>query len=329
MEPTMNREQVWKNFDLGKELALSGTFIYNGLRCFHEMKTLDHAEEVFEFLYNLAVGLERLLKIAVILLEHDGSQDQDKFEQSLITHNHLELLRRLKTHAKVALAGPHNEFLGLLGTFYKTFRYDRYVLSSSWKPEKEKAALRSFLEKQLQVALEDPSSIFPSQNCDKFRKYIGKLVGKICGELYRVVSERSASLNLYTYEVRSDSKAAKVFQKNDCSFVPEDILWKELLVFFMNTKATSGLLDFLRSIEPLEFDEARAADYLQCFQSEEGKQSVVDELEELYSNLEDAGQRHQLMSVIGHPNVDFDTRADLEEEPSNDEGDEQDPYGTR
>jgi len=216
----------------------------------------------------------------------------------------------------------------LLGTFYKTFRYDRYVLSSSWNPEKEKAALRSFLEKQLQVALEVPSSIFPSQNCDRFRKYIGKLVGKISSEVCRVVSQRAASLNLYTYEVRSDSKAAKVFQKGDCNFVPEDILWKELLVFFMNTKATSGLLDFLRGIEPLEFDEALAADYLQCFQSEEGKQYVMDELEELYSNLEDAGQRHRLMSVICDPNVDFGTQADFEEEPADDEGDEQDPYGT-
>lgn len=318
----MNREQVWKNFDLGMELSLSGTFIYNGLRCFHEMRTLDHTEEIFEFFYNLAVGLERLLKIAVILLEHDGSQDQAIFEQSLITHNHLELLRRVKTHAKVAVAEPHNEFLKLLGTFYKAFRYDRYVLSSSWEPEKEKAALRGFLEKRLKIVLEDPSSIFPSQNCDRFRKYIGRLVGKISGELYRVVSERATSRNLYTYEVRSDSKAAKVFLKNDYSFVPEDILWKELLVFFMNTKATSGLLDFLRSIEPLDFDEALAADYLQCFQSEEGKQAVMDELEELYSNLEDAGQRHQLMSVIGNPNMDFDMQADLEEEPSNDGGDE-------
>jgi len=110
MEPSMNRDQVWKNFDLGKELDVSGTFIYNGLRCFHEMKTLDHAEEVFEFLYNLSVGLERLLKIAVILLEHDGSQDQGAFEQSLITHNHLELLRRLKAHAKVALVGHTTSF---------------------------------------------------------------------------------------------------------------------------------------------------------------------------------------------------------------------------
>jgi len=297
----MNRDQTWKNFDLGKEIEVSGTFIYNGLRCFHEMQTFDHTEEVFEFLYNLSVGLERLLKVLVILLEHDGSQDQEAFEKSLITHNHLELLSRVKDNAEVVLAGPHNEFLAMLSTFYKTFRYDRFILSRTWDPDKEKAALRSFLEKQIKVTLEDPSPVFPSQNSDRFRKYIGKLVAKISAELYQVVNQRTSALNLYSYELRSGSKAEKIFLKGDCSFASEDVLWKELLIFFMNTKATSGLIDFLRSINPLEFDEALAADYLQCFHSEEGKQDVMGELEELYSNLDEPGKRFRLMSIIGDP----------------------------
>lgn len=105
----MNREQAWKNFDLGTEIDVAGTFIYNGVRCFHEMQILDHAEEVFEFLYNVSVGLERLLKVAVILLEHDKIEDQDQFEKSLITHVHLDLINRVKKHVKLQLATPHNE----------------------------------------------------------------------------------------------------------------------------------------------------------------------------------------------------------------------------
>lgn len=64
----MNRMEFWKNFKLGEELDISGSFIYNGLRYLHEMRTLHHETEIFEVLYNLAVGLERLLKVTVILI---------------------------------------------------------------------------------------------------------------------------------------------------------------------------------------------------------------------------------------------------------------------
>jgi len=44
---------------------ISGSFIFNGLKCFHEMDTLYYSDEIFEFLYNISVGLERLFKITI------------------------------------------------------------------------------------------------------------------------------------------------------------------------------------------------------------------------------------------------------------------------
>ena len=126
MKPT----QFWKNFKLGEEVSVSGAFIYNGMRRFHEMRKLDYTDEVFEVLYDLSVGFERLLKIAVVLLEHDDAIDQEELEKSLITHNHLDLLSRVKKHVPVNLTSPHNDLLSLLGTFYKSLRYDRFSLSS-------------------------------------------------------------------------------------------------------------------------------------------------------------------------------------------------------
>lgn len=101
----MNPAEFWKNFGLGEELSISGAFIYNGLRRFYELRKLDQPDEVFEVLYNLAVGIERLLKIAVVLLEHAEDEDQEALEQSLITHNHLDLLHRVRGHAAINLAG--------------------------------------------------------------------------------------------------------------------------------------------------------------------------------------------------------------------------------
>lgn len=77
----MDRTQFWKNFSLGKELDLAGGFIYNGLRRFHEMDSLYHEAEVFELLYNLSVGIERLFKVAIVLIEHDEFVDQERFER--------------------------------------------------------------------------------------------------------------------------------------------------------------------------------------------------------------------------------------------------------
>ena len=89
-------------------------------------------------LYDLSVGFERLLKIAVVLLEHEEAADDDALEKSLITHNHLELLKRVGRCTRVGLASPHKEFLGLLGTFYKSLRYDRFTLASVYDPKKER-----------------------------------------------------------------------------------------------------------------------------------------------------------------------------------------------
>src|SRR5436190_19047820 len=107
----MRSTQAWKNFNLGQELSVSGAFIYNGLRRFHEMRALDNTDEIFEVLYNLSVGLERLLKIAVVLLEHNETTNQDRLEKSLRTHNHLDLLQRVTKHTQINLDAPHKEFL--------------------------------------------------------------------------------------------------------------------------------------------------------------------------------------------------------------------------
>lgn len=83
MKPT----EWWKNFALGIELDVAGTFIYNGIRALHELHHFQHPVDSFEILYNLSVGIERLLKVAIILIEHSESEDLNSLEESLITHN--------------------------------------------------------------------------------------------------------------------------------------------------------------------------------------------------------------------------------------------------
>jgi hypothetical protein len=301
----MKQTEWWKNFRLGEELSVSGAFIYNGLRRFHALHKLDHADDLFDFSYNLSIGIERLMKIAIVLLEHDDAANQEAFEDSLATHNHQALLNRIKKHADIKLSNPDNAFLNLLTGFYENLRYDRFSLKSPLKLGKEKNQLFDFLEKQLKVTFEDRNSIFGHENTDQYKKFIRKIVVKISSALYAIVQDRARDLNLYTYELRSGSRAEAVFLGN-ADIPSEEVLWKELLVFFMNTTETSGYLKFLRGIEPLNFDPGLVSDYLDCFQSESARSDIADELETLYEDIEDKKTRLEMMGVIGAPNVSFD-----------------------
>lgn len=302
----MKATDFWKNFKLGEEISVSGAFIYNGLRRYHEMRKLDFTDEVFEFLYDVSIGLERLLKIAVILFEHNDSIDQEVLEKSLITHNHPILLARLMGHATINFGSPHIDLLDLLGTFYKSLRYDRFTLASAYNAKKETEAICTLLRKHLQVDIPHESSILGIPNEDRYRRFIRRTILEISKTLYNIIEARARAINLYTYELRHGSKAETVFLR-EVDISDEDVLWKELLVFLMNTKSTSGYLEFLRKISPLDFDPALIDDYLDCFQSDASKAYVMDELEHHYEEMgESKGDRLELMGVIGSPNVSFD-----------------------
>lgn len=302
----MKPVEFWKNFRLGEEVHISGSFIYNGLRRFHELCKLDFADELFECLYNLSVGLERLLKIAVVLHEHTESGDQDALEQSLITHNHLDLVARLRPYADLTLGTTHNDLLGALGTFYKTLRYDRFTLNSAYKGKKETRALCALLSKHLQVEFPENDSFFGVDNTEQYRKFIHRTVLKIARNLYAVIQKRAGQIGLYTYELRNGSKAESVFLR-EVNISDEDVLWKELLIFFMNVEPTTGYMRFLKDTPPLEFDPALVPDYLECFKSDASKASVMDELEHHYGEMKKAerNQRLERMSVIGATGVYF------------------------
>lgn len=302
----MKPYEFWKNFRLGEEVHVSGAFIYNGLRRFHELRKLDYEEELFEFLYELSVGLERLLKIAVVLSEHTDLSDQVELEKSLVTHNHLKLVARLRKHVDLKFGMVHNDLLCLLSTFYKSLRYDRFTLDSVFEGRKEAKAIQGLLSKHLQVEFLNDDSLFGVDNDDRYRKFIRRTVLKITGEVYGIIRDRAMHYNLYTYELRHGSKAESVFlRKVDIS--NEDILWKELLIFFMNVKADTGYLQFLKETLPLEFDPALVSDYLDCFKSDSSKGGVMDELEHYYEEMDRDERRERLerIQAIG-ANLIFD-----------------------
>jgi hypothetical protein len=200
-----------------------------------------------------------------------------------------------------------------LARFYKQIRYGRFGLESVYDHRRERRELCAFLEKHLNVTFPDETPMLGTDNDDRYRKFIRQIATKISGSLFQIVSDRARELNLYTYELRHGSKAETVFL--GMADIPvEDTLWKELLIFFMNTKATNGHLRFLRETPPLDFDPADVGDYLDCFQSDAAKAFVVDQLETLYEDLPNKAERISRLGIIGSPDAYFPEDDEPEED---------------
>jgi len=139
----MDKVTFWKTFNLCKEVSVAGNFIYNGIKTFDDMEGFCFEDEIFEFLYNISVGVERLAKIVLVLREDITDDTVERFEKTLITHNHLDLIKRIIGEAEV-FESVHFSFLQILTNFYKTYRYDRFSLRDFRNGDKEKQAITAY-----------------------------------------------------------------------------------------------------------------------------------------------------------------------------------------
>ncbi len=302
----MHPDEYWKNFNLGTELDIAGRFIFNGLQAFHEMRSFTAEEDAFEFLYGVAVGIERLLKIAVILTEHDKVTDQDEFEKGLITHSHQGLVKRLKDNHELDFAGVHNEFVSILSSFYKSHRYGRYNLASVYEPARERDDLNAFLERHLSIKIDIDGMFTVTQNERRHKKFIGKVISKIVLPVFQIVRKEAGRLNLYTYEIENDSKASKIFYGESFDFEDEDILQVELIAYLASKEASGPNVSFIRDlIQPLPFDPALEADYFAALRSDRQKQRVLGELEANYEDVEDFKERRELLELATSEHLSY------------------------
>lgn len=223
-------EIFWKNFRLGTELQISGSFIYNALSILDQMETFYYEAECFEFLYNISVGIERLMKIAIILIEHDENVNQKIFETNLITHNHLELFKRIEKNRAIISGTQHNKFLALLVKFYKSARYDRYNIKSVYHPINDRVSLINYISEELKIEIKIGLP-FSTGIDNKIRKFLGNIISKISLQLYEIIHIEADRLNIFTYEIAYNSKAFKIFIEKEFDFENEKIMQRELFIY--------------------------------------------------------------------------------------------------
>lgn len=305
----MNVDQYWKNVNLNKELHIAGSFLYDAIYGLEKMRHFCYEDECFSFLYNTSVGIERLEKIVIILLEHNNEKDQEQFEKSLITHNHLELINRIDRITSLTLGKEHKKFLSLLSDFYKSYRYDRYNLPSEIGEDKDQLALISFVSESLGMEIKT-GMIFPTEIDKQIRNFLGKIIGKIATQLYRIIQEAKT----FTNELRYDSKAAKIFYANEkaYNFIDERICQKEVLVYLMNNQNTdNGWIEFIKSIKPLDLDPGVNIEYIKfLLDIKNDTYGVVDEISQIYEDIGFDKERYEMISLIGDDRVSFEIAED-------------------
>lgn len=300
----MDSSTFWKNFNLGTELQVSGSFIYNGLLVFDEMESFYHEEEIFEFLYNISVGIERLLKINVILIEHNNEINQDVFFKSIKNHNHQNLLKSISNKHKLKESKSKNAFIQLLNNFYNELRYDRYTNEDSINNNKEKKSLINFLEKYLKIKISN-EFLSVSQNDRVIKQFIGEVMKSIVAEQYEIIRKEASRLNIYTYEIRSNSKAYKIFIMEQFTFDFENRIQKELFIKFLANNNNSSLIAFTKEFKPLEFESYDENYYAKCMFKKLETLNLDGELDVLYENIENLEERIDFLDGIGNDMVRF------------------------
>jgi len=292
-DPWRDADAYWRNFALNEELHIAGAFIFDGLRCIDEATDLRKDDESFGILYNLAVGVERLCKIALVLQNHDDEKEKiNQLEKSLITHSITDLIHRVDGAHPLCLAKPHNSLINLLTEFYNSYRYDRYIMNSVYKRRHEGRSLLTFVADQL--SYKDP------EHYDKRRlaTFVGKLMKKIVLGLYEAIDAGARNHQIFTYEIRYGSKAYKILLRHEFDFFPEELVWKEILIHLVLIGG-GDLRKVLDGIEPLDFLEGDEIEHLSAFESRTARGDLVERIECLYEEMSPVSERVEFLKYFG------------------------------
>lgn len=307
----------WKNFRLGTELQISGTFIYNALYFFDTLEYIHHEEDIFEFLYNLSVGIERLQKITIILFEHNEKTSQTEFEKSLITHDHLILHERINKSNKINLGKIHFKFLNLLRDFYISYRYERFNKKSVYKPNFDKKMLQEFLVNELKLETSrDDETWYPYkkeewiENTLRIKKFIGKIIQKIVVQLYELIRRRAYEIGTFTYEIRYDSKAFKIFLSKEFTFEIENDFKKEILINLLDRKAMNDdFKKYIKTLKPIPLENYNSSYYIEYLFNNFISSNMINEYKYLIDEKEIPRGRVEEIRPIGssqYLNTDFE-----------------------
>lgn len=313
---TRNKLFQYKNFNMGTELDIAGVFIYDGMKTFNDLHEIYYESDTFSVLYHFAVGIERLQKVLVVLIDNITEEQVKEFEESLITHSQQALHERIISKTDIKFTSRENGFLALLSNFYKEGRYNRFNVGSNIDFENDifiKYIERNCEEKYFQIDQFNGRGLLLNEH---IKKIIGKTVGKISITYYDEIRKYAGMRNIYTDELRVEHKAQKVFLDSKLAnnslyemLLKEKHLKEEIIVYLCNAELKGGLSKLIKGIEPLNLNDWNLAEIISMLVNDNCSLEVIyaleDEMPEKYSKSE-LKERTQMLDLIECSNIDFD-----------------------
>lgn len=192
------------NYALVKELEIAGVQIWKAIDDINRSYIIKDSKNlvidyIFASLYQVAQGIERLLKISIELLIYGKEKyEKEKVNKLLYGHNHSAMVDYLIKEKRLKLKSKEKYLVKLLSKFYNSARYHRYSYI-------EDDLLELKLIREFAKHLKD-------ENYDEAVKHMyGKSIGRISHALYTLILKLSLEHNIFIYELNSDSVAKFVF----------------------------------------------------------------------------------------------------------------------
>ena len=288
MEPE-SPQFKWTNFDFNIEIHVAGDFIFEGIYLIDRLSQLRYEDDYFLFLYDIAVGVERLEKIAYLLLalKDKGLNPTTNWGN----HKHHLLFELINNHTTLKLGEREMAFVHLLSEFYNKGRYDRFkyvVEIDNNKPTKDKDLFLSFLEKHLNVL---PVNLIGQERTvlltQELKDAIGEIVRGIVIPIYEKIRETAYALRLFTYEIRYGSNAYRIFIEQQFSFNKENTAKREVILKLINQKyEPDEYLDRIYQVQPLDLQQHSPDSYINYLMNFQDYPEIKDEVDQIYKDDE-------------------------------------------
>lgn len=306
----MTKLEYFKNFNIGKEVDLAGTFAYNALSALNTTQNVHLNDQIFMFLYNASVSVERIQKCVLFMYGNYNSTEIEQFAETIKIHDHQNLQCKINGYTRKKLPEEQNALLILLRDFYADGRYANYSMDGAYN---YKAAFEAFVRQHYDASMVKTHFLTKDTYVsEEVKERIGRTLGKLL-HYYYLIRKKAHDLNLYTYELRSSSPAEKVF----LNVFPKSSLQKlnasernalaELIVYLIANKDSTGYLNYVRGLKPLDLDPYLIPEYLSDIMNRQIPQSLVDEVTSIYDNMsyEQVADRKGLISIIGDTHAYF------------------------
>lgn len=313
-EREMERENelLKESVVMANELDVTGEFIYAALEKFNKMNSFEQVGDDFYFLYHLAVGIERVQKVLLVIINDVKRDEIEEFLEKIKSHDHMMLHGKIKEKVSISFSKEQNELLNILAKFYNAERYKRFDFITY--DFNDRNLLIEYVEKYCKEISFDYSLCKKTPiNTDEVKEFFGRTIGRICQKYYEAIQKESWARNMYCYELRYDSAAERVFcGKEDKGSYQKKIerekrAIKELLIYLRNPGESNNFIGYMDEIDSLPFDIAMIQDYIADLCNKTVSIDLIDEVEFMYEEyVENRKEREQKLSLIGDKGVMFD-----------------------